>query len=181
MSGAVKTINTIGSAMTPYLHQASNLLRYKETVNTLSTNDAQYDLAKESLQTSLANELNLLGQQYYQSYVQLSDEERQLQAQTQAYFGSRGVELFGSVMQDMSDIYNKLQKAKSNLYQNYINTYNAMRTKANYEATRYSLLQHQIHKSKRNALWDAVLSGADMLNKDLSYINLHKPKKVKVR
>lgn len=111
----------------------------------------QYNVAQKSLLVSSNEYANELYQNYLENISLVGAKERALVGRTEAYFGSRGVEIFGSAVQDMYKNIDAMEKTKTDLYENYVRNIGRLSSATANRLAQYSLLESESHRKARHA------------------------------
>ena len=124
---------------------------YNELHRSNLMNAEQYNIAEKSLLVSSNEYANELYQNYLENASLVGAKERALVGRTEAYFGSRGVEIFGSAVQDMFKNINAMEKTKTDLYENYVRNIGRLSSATANRLAQYSLLESESHRKATHA------------------------------
>lgn len=137
---------------------------YHELRRSNLINAEQYNIAQHSLLASSNEYANELYQNYLENVALIGAKERALVGKTEAYFGSRGVEIFGSAVQDMFKNINSMEKTKTDLYENYVRNIGRLSSATANRLAQYSLLESE---SRRRAIHAKTYGAFDILSTGL--------------
>jgi len=146
-----RTSQHIFSGLSSSLNIFSKYSYYHELQRSSLLNSAQYGLAKQSAINTAQELSDTLYQNYLENYSIIGERERSLVGKTEGYFASRGVEIFGSAVQDMMKNIDSMEKTKMSLYENYVRQVGRIDTATRNQLTRYSLLQSGANRRARHA------------------------------
>ena len=80
----------------------------------------QINQSLQSLQEATLANIKELDRWYLQEIAYIQEKEREYVANVQAYYGARGVEIWGSAIQKATEAINKAKNFQDTLYQNYL-------------------------------------------------------------
>ena len=131
---------------------------YNEQQRANLINAEQYNISQQSLLNSTQEYSDTAYLNYLENYNIASSQERNVVGKTSAYFASRGVEVFGSAVQDMYKNVNAMENTKTDLYENYVRNLYRYKSGAENKMSSYSLLGSEAkHKANENR-WFGVLN-----------------------
>jgi len=131
---------------------------YNEMQRSNLTNAEEYDLSKQSLLNSAQEYSGTAYLNYLENYAAVGSKERSVSGQTSAYFTSRGVEVYGSAVQDLYHNINAMENTKTGLYENYVRDLYRVKTGIADKMSNYSLLESQSHRKANENRWFGVLN-----------------------
>ena len=131
---------------------------YNEQQRADLINSAQYGIAQQSLLNSAQEYSGTAYLNYLENYSAIGARERNAVGATSAYFGARGVEVFGSAVQNMYKDVNAMENTKTDLYQNYVRNLYRYKTGVMNKESAYSLLGSEARRKANENRWFGVLN-----------------------